>query len=430
MRMKMLARLNDAVLSSHGNESPFTHCGEFATLRVPMKLITRYVLFELLQVFLISLTAMTLFMVIVGVLSEAQQNGLGLKQVLLLLPYILPNALRFAVPGTVLFATCSVYGRLAAHNEVVALKAAGVNPWVIFAPAFVIGVLLSLGTVWLNDVAVSWGRDGIRRVVIESVEEIAYGKLTLEKKYVSKGFSIYVQRVDGKRLIEPVITIVSGDKKQTRINAAEAQLRSDLVNNTLSIILTNFVVDGVLDGKMNYRDPGTKERVIDLSDSTRKGTGSSTSDIPMNMIPSEIEDHKRMIVEKREEMAALAGLFLVTGDYIYLNTTIWDAQHNQLKEIQGRIHKLEMEPHRRWANGFSCLCFMAVGAPLAVLRRNAEFMTNFIICFMPILLGYYPLLMFSVSRAKSGSMPSEIVWFGNVVLLLVGWWLYRKVKRY
>jgi lipopolysaccharide export system permease protein len=89
-----------------------------------------------------------------------------------------------------------------------------------------------------------------------------------------------------------------------------------------------------------------------------------------------------------------------------------------------------MEPHRRWANGFSCLCFMAVGAPLAVLRRNAEFMTNFIICFMPILLCYYPLLMFSVSRAKSGSMPSETVWFGNIVLLLVGWWLYRKVKRY
>lgn len=395
-----------------------------------MKLITRYVLFELLQVFLITLTAMTLFMVVFGVLLESQQHGLGLKQVFFILPYVIPNALRFAVPGTVLFATCSVYGRFAAHNEVVALKSAGVSPWVIFAPAFVIGVLLSLGTVWLNDVAVSWGRDGIRRVVIESVEEIAYGKLTLEKKYVSKGFSIYVQRVDGKRLIEPMITLQSGEKKPTTIKAAEAELRSDIANNKLSIILTNYVVDGAIDGKTNIIDPGTRERVIDLSESTRKGVGGSPSDMPMNEIPTEIAAQKRLLVEKREEMAALAGLFLLTGDYIYLNDAMWDPQHNQLKDIQGRIHRLEMEPHRRWANGFSCLCFIAVGAPLAVLRRNAEFLTNFMICFMPILLCYYPLLMFSVGRAKSGSMPSETVWFGNVVLLLVGWWLYRKVKRY
>ena len=56
--------------------------------------------------------------ILVSVSKEAYQQGLGLKQILLLLPYVLPEALRFSVPGTILFATCSVYGRMASTNEI------------------------------------------------------------------------------------------------------------------------------------------------------------------------------------------------------------------------------------------------------------------------------------------------------------------------
>ncbi|MGC4007192.1 MAG: LptF/LptG family permease [Pirellulales bacterium] len=89
-----------------------------------------------------------------------------------------------------------------------------------------------------------------------------------------------------------------------------------------------------------------------------------------------------------------------------------------------------MEPHRRWSTAFSCLCFVAVGAPLAVRLRNADFITSFGICFLPILLGYYPLLMFAVDQGKSGRVPGESIWLGNLIMLAIGWWLYRKVRRY
>ena len=36
-----------------------------------MRILTRYVLFELIKVFLVALTGMTLFMVLVGVVREA-----------------------------------------------------------------------------------------------------------------------------------------------------------------------------------------------------------------------------------------------------------------------------------------------------------------------------------------------------------------------
>ncbi len=64
----------------------------------------------------------------------------------------------FALPATLLFAVCAVYGRIAADNEVLAVKAAGVPPMRIMTPTLIIGFLFSPLAVWMMDLAVSWGR--------------------------------------------------------------------------------------------------------------------------------------------------------------------------------------------------------------------------------------------------------------------------------
>jgi lipopolysaccharide export system permease protein len=56
-------------------------------------------------------------------------------------------------------------------------------------------------------------------------------------------------------------------------------------------------------------------------------------------------------------------------------------------------------------------------------------LTSFFLCFLPILLCYYPLLMFGVSKAKSGMFPSWGVWAGNVILALVGVQMMRRVYQ-
>ena len=52
-----------------------------------MRILTRYVLAELLKVFLISLTGLTMMFVIVVVIREAANQSLPLAQVLQLIPY-------------------------------------------------------------------------------------------------------------------------------------------------------------------------------------------------------------------------------------------------------------------------------------------------------------------------------------------------------
>ena len=108
-----------------------------------MTLISRYVLRELLLVFLTALSALTLFMLIVGLVREAQQQGLGLAQILMLVPFALPEAMRFAVPGTMLFAAASVFGRMSSSNEITALRAAGITPLAVIWPAVGLALVVS-----------------------------------------------------------------------------------------------------------------------------------------------------------------------------------------------------------------------------------------------------------------------------------------------
>ena len=76
------------------------------------------------------------------------------------------------------------------------------------------------------------------------------------------------------------------------------------------------------------------------------------------------------------------------------------------------------------------MCFVAVGAPLAIRLKTADVWNTFAICFFPILLVYYPLLAFGLDRAKSGELPPYMVWLGNIVLGLIGIFLYRRMVRY
>ena len=91
------------------------------------------------------------------------------------------------------------------------------------------------------------------------------------------------------------------------------------------------------------------------------------------------------------------------------------------------MHKLETERWRRTAVGFSCLFFVLVGAPTAIYLKNSDFLSAFFICFLPILLLYYPLLMLAVGRAKEGALPPYTVWLGNLVFGVIGIWLIRRL---
>lgn len=397
-----------------------------------MGILTRHVVFELLKVFCLVLTAMTAMLMIFGIAKEAVDQGLGLNQVASILPFFLPEALKITVPGTILFAACSVYGRMAASNEVVALKSLGISPKVVMMPGLVLGFLLSLATVWINDIAVSWGLNGIQRVVIEAAEEIAYGMLKREGSYSTRTLSIVVQGVEGRRLLHPIVTFqANAGNPAITIMAEWAELNSKLdgEDKSLRIVLHNGQVSA--DGQLSYLFPGTEISEIPLENFSREREKSGhPAQLPLHRIPDRIAQQETLIELFEQEHASKAAIQLLTGDFAGLASPSWDVSHEYRSYLRGELARLKTEPHRRWSNGFSCLCFVLVGTTLSIRWAQGELLSNFFACFLPVLAVYYPLLLWGVNTAKEGTMPPYVVWSGNVLFAFVGWWLWRRVVRY
>jgi lipopolysaccharide export system permease protein len=206
-------------------------------------------------------------------------------------------------------------------------------------------------------------------------------------------------------------------------------MHSNSQDNTLTF--TCYNADIIMPDGARIQYPGVLERNIPLDEASRKGGGTrSPSDLPMYAIPEEIAHQRSYIRLVDQQLAAKAAQQMISGDFAGLTAGSWNSDQKQAVEANQRLYRLQMEPYRRWANGFSCLCFVVLGAPLAIRMRNADFLTSFFMCFLPILIFYYPLMAFGVSQAKSGTFPSWGVWAGNVILVVIGWRITKQIIRY
>ncbi|MEN6492737.1 MAG: LptF/LptG family permease, partial [Thermoguttaceae bacterium] len=67
-----------------------------------MRIFTRHILSQVTKVFVFSLIALTTMLIIGGVVREAMNQNLPAAQVVRLIPYLLPEVLRVALPVTLL----------------------------------------------------------------------------------------------------------------------------------------------------------------------------------------------------------------------------------------------------------------------------------------------------------------------------------------
>jgi lipopolysaccharide export system permease protein len=393
-----------------------------------MKILTRYILLELIKWFVVALSALTLLITVFVGVREALRFGLPPTQVLGLISYFLPEALCLAVPGTLLLATTSVYGRLAGWNEVVAIKSQGISPRKILEPLWALAFVVSVVMVFVNDLAASCRNDG-RRYVVESVVEIAYGMLRTKGQYSSPRFSIHVKGVEDRKLIRPNIVINgSGDSQTVRITAEEAEMQCDREQGELKLILRDGRVS--IDGRTSVRSIDDTLTIPLQEASQAGGASEAPSWLALRVISKEVVRQEAAIERCKKTQAAQAACQMLCGDFETLTGDEWKANATVLRDAENRLCRLKAEPHRRWAAGFSCLCFAFVGAPMAIRLRNRDLLTSFFLCFLPILIVYYPLLVVGINGAKDGRLPPWSVWAGNILLLLWGAYLLRRVLRY
>jgi lipopolysaccharide export system permease protein len=395
-------------------------------------LINRLILWDVLKLFFMTATAMTLLISVGLVGQQLIVEGLGWIALIKILPFICLIAMQFSLPATLLFSVCSVFGRVSADNEIVALKSAGVSPFSVIRPAMLLGLLVSIPSVWINDLAVSWGQPGMEKVILRSVEEILYNRLRTRKSYeTDKGFTIHVQDVEGRWLMRPTIFLFNESTgKPLTIFAEKAQISIDPEADRLILELINSEGEINNDASTRFQLPGSERISMPLTQASRKGSESlRPSQLAISQIPNEIDKQNKQNDAHRESMAIQVAVGLGTGRYNQLSDSKLQFLSNQIKESESRLARLGLEPYRRWALGFSCFFFVWIGVPMAILMKSADYAWTFGVCFLPILLMYYPLFGLALDRTKDDSWPAFTLWIGNAFLFIVGAILRHRVLQ-
>ena len=108
-----------------------------------------------------------------------------------------------------------------------------------------------------------------------------------------------------------------------------------------------------------------------------------------------------------------------------------------IKELRNRISKLKEEGinpaplviqiHEKLTLAFSCIIFILIGAPLAVITRRREKSINIGIA-MLIIVIYYPLLIGCEALGIQGHLnPALAMWIPNIIFGAIGTFLTVKL---
>ncbi len=391
-------------------------------------LLQRYVFMELLRVFAGVLSVMTVLLVFVGVFREVSQSGLGPLQVLQILPFVVPSLLPFTIPSTLLLTVCIVYGRIAADLEITATKAAGINVMTMLWPAFFLGGLLSVGSMVMSDQMIPWAVSNIQKRVTMAMEDIFLDMLRANHLVSdpARGYSVTVMGVEGKRLKLPTFQYTPlGSSNTITVQAQEATMDFDIQNQQVILHLVRGHID--IPGQRRVwfekeerpfplpsRLPPPKPRHLSIVDIRDKIHG-------MNE-----EFHQNRDMQDASTIAALSS-----GEFV----SVFNASHNECRArqelSQKHKNKFRTEVHNRFALSASCFFFVMIGAPYSILQAKRQFFTSFFLCFVPILLIYYPAQLLMMNLCKSSTIePWYSLWLGNFLLMLFALRHLRRVLKH
>jgi lipopolysaccharide export system permease protein len=431
-------------------------------------IVNRMILAELVKVFLMSLVALTGMFLLGGLIQEATQRGMSPAQLVVAIPLIIPNTLPFTIPATTLFATCVVYGRMSADNEVLVLRAAGVNIYHLLWPALLLGLLTTSATAALYYDTIPRSQQVLRQQLLKDGEDIVYGMIKREGglRQSSLDFALFVRDVQGRDLIDVVVKKRRADRKGyelvARAQTARLRVRKVAPDGSAGPEAearggrSGSVIDRFLKRQAGANGTEQYELVVYMDrcfvDSLK---GDAAADLQRQEyttpLPEAIfgKDPKtrpssqtwnELFANRRETADELADLreamreVAAKGDAP--SQTPGKTHSEVAREYEGPIkadaqllRQIEVEIQMRPALAVGCFCFALIGCPVGVWASRSDYLSVFIICFLPTVFIYYPLLLASLNLAKNLKVPDTAAWGADAVAFLASLILIQRLMK-
>jgi lipopolysaccharide export system permease protein len=364
------------------------------------RLAIKYIVFELLPVFVIGLTVFVFVLIMFQSFKLSEYvivHGAQIDMVLKLVFYTMLGALPILFPIALLFAVLMVYGRLSGDSEIVALKALGLAPLHITTPVLIVGATVALISIQTTFRLAPWGQRNLDTLV--SVLAQTKPSAALREGVFSEGFFdlvVYANRVhpDTGKLQKIFIFDERDPKSPVTVIASQGEIVN---SNSLT---------------------GQEAYLRLFSGSLHKSTPESYTKINYQSYDINLFDPH----EIKEEKASTDAM-----TYQEIRTEL-DKPKGLLKPYKRRA--LVMELNRRWSLSAACLVFGFLGVSLsAVTNRRTARSGSLVICISAIVV-YWSLMVAVDAMARTERLPAELAaWIPNVIFLGFAIFQFRKVMK-
>jgi len=361
------------------------------------KKIYLYVFKEIVQILLLSIFVLTFIMVIsrIGQLTDLIINkGVEIKDILLLIVYSSPPYLTFTLPMSFLLSTIVVLGRLSTENEVLALKASGINLKYLFIPVVLIGFLISFLGVLNTVILLPNSGNLFRQTLINVVKK----GITIEDREGIfndniPGVVIYIDKVDkdNKRLSGILVSDDRDRDIKQMISANRGIIHLDPVTLDLNFLLEDGNLHRWEKKKDIYRNLYFKQYTFSMN---------LEKNVPQN-VPLRKRPYEMDTKELKKAM---------------INASALDR------------YDIMLEIFKKFSIPLSSISFMFLAVPLGI-RRRVEGKFSGILYSLLLFILYYVLMAFTENMGKTLGVPVFITSFmPNIVVILIGLGFLRNLN--
>ena len=348
-----------------------------------------YLFKELAYIFCLSLGILTFIMILsrIGRLADLIINkGVDLKDVMSLIVYSSPPFLTFTLPMAFLLSTIVVLGRLSTENEILALKASGVNLRCLLYPIGAMGMIIAFVGLVNTNVLLPKSGELFRTTLLNIVKK---GISVEDKEGVFNdtipGVVIYIDKVDTKTKSLSGIMVSDDRDKNVRqmISASRGLVNLDPVSLDLYFALQNGNLHRWEKANDVYRNLSFKNYAFSLN--------------LANMLPSNVSIRKRPYEMDLGELTRA----LLTAN-------------------ASDRYDLLLEIYKKFSIPLSSLAFMFLTIPLGV-GRKAEGKISGVIYSLVLFIFYYILLAFTENTGKAMHLPPLITSsIPNIIIVAIG----------
>lgn len=366
--------------------------------------LQRYIFGILLKNFLLILVVVTGvgFMGVIGQ-ELGKYTEVSLGQLLGRLPYGLPPSLTISLPLSMLVSTLITYGRLAADNEILAVRMGGIHPFHAISPALVLGLLVTCVALITSAGIAPYAARRARAITADDLTNFLDN---LEEQRVTRFSTRNVwmswHEVDEDGWLKGFFFKVLPLGKVPVIGEAErARLTRDPEMTRLTFELRDAtILQGEVENLISTDQTRLSYEIDDLFDKANRSHRRPL----ISSFELRYEVHRDRAL--RESMV---GAQANVSDLVKHNVSFW-----------GRI-----------ALGSACVVFVLVGAPLGILFRKGSFVGAALVALILAFVVYYPLHHLGKGLATQGAVAPPVGLFmpGMLLSVLGSFLLYKVVTR-